>query len=294
MRKFFTVLVVALTIAVPVWARDPFRSGSPKARAIGTETFTAFETLFRDGNYRAAIPQVQTAVRTNSEEPLAHTMLALIHFFEKDYNSMRTTGRTIRERAQRLMNTDKLRGHLYTAVGDLVEASFLFKTEGVSGVPKILPLVQNVLTELRNARAVDPTDPELNLLQGLIDILISSASSAIIPSSDVERSLVNLRQYSAPEYLRWGGVAVAYRDAKQPAPALEAVDRALAIAPQNPILHYFKGQILWIKGDIPEARRHYLLTLSRAPQLPNQFIKDVMSECRVLTGRAEDCQVLPR
>jgi tetratricopeptide (TPR) repeat protein len=221
-------------------------------------------------------------------------MLALTKFFDQDLEGMRASGKIIKEKAQKLLTTDKLRGHLYTAVSDLVEASYLFKTEGVSGVPKILPLVQNVLTQLKQARQVDATDPELNLLQGLIDILISSASSAIIPSSDIETSLTNLRQYSAPEYLRWGGVAVAYRDAKRVQPALEAVDKAIAKAPQNPVLNYFKGQILWVQGNIPEARRYYLLTLSKSSQLPAQFNKDVLAECERMTGKPTDCQVLPR
>ena len=281
--------LLSLTLALPLHAKDPFRS--TKARAIGNETSAAFTTLFRDGDYRSALPQIDRAMKANSNEPLAHTMGALVAFFQQDMNTMRQRGTSIKQTAQALQRTDKLRSHIYLAVADLVEASYLFKTEGISGVPKILPLIQNVLNELRTANSIDPEDPELNLLRGLIDILISSVSSSLIPANDVETSLTRLRQFSAPDYLRWGGVAVAYRDARQPAPALEAIDKALAVAPQNPMLHYFKGQIHWIQGNIPEAKRFYQMTLSRAPQLPTQFIKDVQTECIRLTGKAEECPV---
>ncbi len=291
----FVLSLLAVTLvstASPAWARDPFRT--TKTRPIPTETATAFDTLFREGNFRGAIPQIERAIQANDSEPLAHTMGALVAFFRQDMNAMRQAGQSVKQRAQALMSKDKLRGHLYLGIGDLVESAYLFKTEGISGVPRILPLVQNVLDEMKNAQKIDPTDPELNLLKGLIDIVISSVSSAIIPSTDVEASLANLRQFSAPEYLKWGGIAVAYRDAKKTAQAMEAVDKALASAPNNPILSYFKGQIFWVKGNIPEARRHYLLTLSKSPQLPDQFVKDVLSECVRMTGKASDCQVLPQ
>lgn len=286
-----TAVVLSLSLALPLYAKDPFRS--TKARAIGNETSTAFATLFRDGNYRGAVPQIDRAVRMNSNEPLAHTMGALVAFLEEDMNTMRQRGASIKRSAQGLQKNDKLRSHIYLAVGDLVEASYLFKSEGISSVPKVLPLIQNVLSELRTANSIDPEDPELNLLRGLIDILISSVSSSLIPSNDVETSLTRLRQFSAPDYLRWGGVAVAYRDARQPAPALEAIDKALVIAPQNPILQYFKGQIHWMQGNKTEAKRFYQLALTRASQLPDRFIKDVQTECTRLTGRAEECAVSP-
>jgi len=292
-RLALSLLAVTLvSTASPAWAKDPFRS--TKARPIPTETATAFDTLFREGNFRGAIPQIERAIKANDSEPLAHTMRALVEFFRQDMNAMRQAGQSVKQRAQALMSKDKLRGHIYLAIADLIESAYLFKTEGISGVPRILPLVQNVLDEMKNAQKIDPTDPELNLLKGLIDIVISSVSSAIIPSTDVEASLTNLRQFSAPEYLKWGGIAVVYRDAKNTALAMEAVDKALASAPNNPVLNYFKGQIFWVKGNIPEARRYYLLTLSKSTQLPDQFVKDVLSECVRMTGKASDCQVLPQ
>jgi tetratricopeptide (TPR) repeat protein len=291
----FALSLLAVTLvstADPAWAKDPFRA--TKARPIPAETATAFDTLFREGNFRGAIPQIEKAIKANDSEPLAHTMRALVEFFRQDMNAMRRSGQSVKQRAQALIGKDKLRGHLYLAIADLIEASYLFKTEGISGVPRILPLVQNVFDEMKNAQKIDPTDPELNLLKGLMDILISSVSSAVIPSTDVEASLANLRQFSAPDYLKWGGITVAYRDARKTDLALEAVDKALASAPNNPVLHYFKGQIFWVQGNIPEARRYYLLTLSKSPQLPDQFVKDVLSECVRMTGKAGDCQVLPQ
>jgi len=281
--------VTVMSTALPVWARDPFRTA--KARSIPAETATAFDTLFRDGNFQGSLPQIERAIKANDSEPLAHTMGALVAFFRQDLNGMRQSGRLVKQRAQALLSKDKLRGHTYLAIADLIESAYLFKTEGISSVPRVLPLIQNVLDEMKNAQRIDPTDPELNLLKGLMDILISSVSTAVIPSTDVEASLTNLRQFSAPDYLKWGGIAVAYRDAKKTTLAMEAVDKALASAPNNPVLSYFKGQIFWVKGDIPEARRYYLLTLSKAAQLPDQFIKDVLAECIRMTGKASECQV---
>jgi tetratricopeptide (TPR) repeat protein len=283
---------VIVSMTAPAWARDPFRT--TKARPIPSETAIAFDTLLREGNFRGAIPQIEKAVKTNDSEPLAHTMAALVAFFRQDMEGMRQSGQSVKQRAQALMSKDKLRGHLYLAVADLIESAYLFKTEGVSSVPRLLPLVQNVFDEMKNAQKIDPTDPELNLFKGLVDILISSVSSAVIPSADVEASLVNLRQFSAPDYLKWGGITVAYRDARKTDLAMEAVDKALASAPNNPVLHYFKGQIFWMQGNILEARRYYLLALSKAPQLPDQFVIDVLSECVRMTGKASDCQTMPR
>jgi tetratricopeptide (TPR) repeat protein len=267
-----------LVLALPTWAGDPFRTTNP--RPIGKETETAFLLLFKEGNYPAGVKQVDLALRTEADEPLLHSMRAAIAYLEKDFPGMLVYANRIKDSAQKLLPKDKLRGHLYMAAGLFMEAGHTVSSQGViKGAPQAIATLQRALEEMGKAQEVDPTDPELNLIKGFMDILVAS----VLPLTDLETALSSLRQ-AAPDYLKWRGIAIGYRDGKKADQALEAVDKALALAPQNPELLYLKGQILWQKGSIEEAKQFYRQAVARSGLLSKAVARQLQQECQTITG----------
>jgi len=273
-------LLVTAATTMPSFAADPFRSKN--ARAIGTETQKAFELMFKDGNYTAAVKQLDIALKTEANEPLVHALKASTAYAQDDYLGMQVYGKRVRANAEALRGRDNLRAYLYLAASDLIEAGYIVKSEGLSSAPRALPLVQNVFDSIKKAQDIDPADPELNLIKGYIDMLIAS----VLPLSDLESALSSLRQYAAPDYLKWRGIALAYRDARRPELALDAVNKAIAAAPNNPDLNYLKGQILWMQGgkSMPEAKVQFELALKKAKQLSPTLLQEIRDQCRNLSG----------
>ncbi len=270
--------ILGVNLIDPAWAGDPFRTSNPKA--IGTEAKQAFELMFKDGNYPAAAKQVDKALRTEANDPLVHGMKASLAYLEQDYSGMQLYAIKTRTAAEKLMATDKLRGHTYMAVGYLIEAGYVVRTDGiVSGAPKALGLVQKLFDEIKLAQAIASNDPELNLIKGYMDMLIAT----VLPNSDTENALLSLRS-SAPEYLKWRGIAIGYRDAKNSDRALVAINKAIEAAPQNPELFYLKGQILWQRNDLEAAKKQYRAAIAKRNQLPQDLVKQINSECTGITG----------
>jgi tetratricopeptide (TPR) repeat protein len=283
--------VLATAIALPSWAADPFRTSNP--RPIGADTQRSFELLFKEGNFADAVKQIDKALKSEYDEPLIQALRASVAFIREDYLDMKVYGDKTRSAAQRLLATDKLRGHIYLAASYLIEAGYIVKSEGLTSAVKALPLVQQALDEIKTAQDISPQDSELNLVKGYMDMLIAS----VLPLSDLENALTSLKQYAAPDYVKWRGIALAYRDARKTDLALDAINKALAAAPENPELFYLKGQILWIKGgsSLDDARQSYIKALSKAKQLPAPLASVISIECRNLTtqmtGRADYCPI---
>ncbi|OIP74244.1 MAG: hypothetical protein AUK48_09585 [Oscillatoriales cyanobacterium CG2_30_44_21] len=272
--------LMSLATAVSVSAADPFRSSN--SRAIGAETQKAFELMFKDGNYTSAVKQLDVAIRTEANEPLLFALRASTFYAKEDYLGMQVAGKRVRSNAEALKGKDNLRAHVYLAASDLIEAGYIVKAEGLSSAGKALPLVQSVFDNIKKAQDIDPKDPELNLVKGYIDMLIAS----VLPLSDLESALASLKTYAAPDYLKWRGIALAYRDARIPNLALEAVNKALVAAPNNPDLNYLKGQILWMQGgsNIPEAKKQFELALKKANQLNPTLLAEIRQQCQNLSG----------
>lgn len=272
--------LMSLATAGSVSAADPFRSSNP--RAIGAETQKAFELMFKDGNYASAVKQLDVAIRTEANEPLLFALRASTFYAQEDYLGMQVAGKRVRSNAEALRGKDNLRAHIYLAASDLIEAGYIVKAEGLSSAAKALPLVQSVFDNIKKAQDIDPKDPELNLIKGYIDMLIAS----VLPLSDLESALASLKTYAAPDYLKWRGIALAYRDARIPNLALEAVNKALVSAPNNPDLSYLKGQILWMQGgsNIPEAKKEFEIALKKAKQLNPTLLAEIRQQCQNLSG----------
>ena len=272
--------IVTAATAMPSFAADPFRSSNP--RAIGSQTQKAFELMFKEGNYVAAVKQLDLAVKTEASDPLLFALRSSIAYAQEDYLTMRIAGNRVRSNAEALKGKDNLRAYLYLAASDLIEAGYIVKTDGLASAPKALPLVQSVFDNIKKAQDIDPNDPEVNLIKGYIDMLIAS----VLPLSDLETALASLKQYAAPDYLKWRGIALAYRDANRPDLALDAVNKALASAPNNPELSYLKGQVLWMQGgnNIPEAKKQFAIALSKAKQMNPSLLAEIRDQCRNLSG----------
>ena len=195
---------------------------------------------------------------------------------------MKVAGDRVRRNAEALKGKDNLRANIYLAVSDLIEAGYIVKADGISSAPRALPLVQSVFDNIKKAQDIDANDPELNLVKGYIDMLIAS----VLPMSDLDTALVSLKQFSAPDYLKYRGIALAYRDARRPDLALDAVNKAIASAPNNPELNYLKGQILWMLGgnNIPTAKQQFAIALKKSKQMNSSLLAEIRDQCKNLSG----------
>lgn len=230
-----------MSTALPGFAADPFRTENP--HSIDDQTEQAFEAMFRDGDYVEAQELLETA---DADEPLAHAMSAAFSYLDEDWDALKSQYERTLQAAEQLESSDPLRSHLYSAVGYFMEGGHIFSTEStLTAIPKVLNKLSQVLNNVKAAQAIDDTDPELNLIKGYMDLLIA----VNLPSSDPETAIARMEAYAAPDYLVKRGVAIAYRDLKDHDNALENVDAAIAITPQNPDLYYLKGQILRNKAE---------------------------------------------
>jgi tetratricopeptide (TPR) repeat protein len=273
-------LLLTLVAASPSFAADPFRTTN--ARAIGNETQKAFELMFKEGDYAASVKQLDVALKTEVSEPLLFALRGSTDYAKGDYLGMKVAGDRVRLNAIALKGKDNLRAYIYLAVSDLIEAGYIVKAEGISSAPRALPLVQSVFDNIKKAQDIDPKDPELNLVKGYIDMLIAS----VLPMSDLDTALASLKQFSAPDYLKYRGIALAYRDARRPDLALEAVNKAIASAPNNPELNYLKGQILWMQGgnSMPMAKQQFEIALKKSKQMNSSLLAEIRDQCKNLSG----------
>ncbi|GAB1540709.1 Sll0314/Alr1548 family TPR repeat-containing protein [Scytonema sp. NUACC21] len=284
--KFFSLAKIAfavtliLNIHVNPSLADPFRTTEP--RNIGDKTEAAFKAIFEQGNYPAAESTVQEALVAEPNEPLAHAMKASLAYTNKDWATLEAYSKKTLESAQKLIPEDPLRGNLYTAVGYFLEGAVILQREGtLSGAPKALSRLNQVYDHLDKAEAVSPTDPELNLVKGYMDLMLA----VNLPFSNPEQAIEKLAKNAGPRYLVDRGIALAYRDTKQYSQALDYANRALKATPDNPESYYLKAQILreQAKKDkntkfMQEAIDNFDKALSKKAQLPASIVKQIERE----------------
>lgn len=269
-----TVMVLGLWVA-PTLAGDPFRPNGSSVRDIGNNTQAAFESIFKEGDYKDAQRYLSLAESTNSDEPLTYAMLASLAYMDNDWETLNRYAAKTLQTAEQKVRTDPLRGNLYLAVGHFLEGTYNFKKDGPIGA---LSKLQKVFQYLDEAKKIDPNDPELNLLMGYMDLMLA----VNLPFSDPAEAIQRLESYASPNYLVYRGIALGYRDLKQPAKALESVNRALAMTPENPDLLYLKAQILVRQERDREALELFKKALEKQAQLPNRYAAQISYEqCRV-------------
>jgi tetratricopeptide (TPR) repeat protein len=266
----------------PAWAGDPFRATNP--HAIDDQTEAAFNALFKQGNYVEADRLLRTP---NTNEPLAFAIKASLSYLEQDTSDLGRNATLTREAAQRLLQTDPLRGHLYTAVGHFLEGAYALQSRGTfAATPEVLGKLQQVFDELQEAERISPNDPELNLIKGYMDLMLAVNLPFANPNDAIQRLQAN----AAPSYLAQRGIAIAYRDLDQYDQALTAVDRALAETPNNPDLFYLKAQILRQQQKPTESLEFFNRALQSRAQLPRDVVAQIVYEaCRTRGGSQNEC-----
>lgn len=279
-------LVISMAIAATIGltngsvrAEDPFRVQN--ARDIGKYTEKAFKTVFLEGDYQAVGEELKKAESKEPDEPLTYAMLASLAYTEKDWSSIKKYALKTLETAQILSETDPLRGNLYLAVGHFLDGAYIYEKEGaLDAIDKL----QQVFKYLDRAEDADPSDPELNLIKGYMDLLLA----VNLPFSQPEQAIARFESFAAPNYLVERGLAVAYRDLKQYDTALEYAEKALATAPDNPEHYYLKGQILRQIGQeenstqaLSKAVENFELALAKSAQLPEFILSTLERENRL-------------
>ncbi len=269
----FTALSLWVT---PTFAKDIFRTTN--TRNIGDNTEAAFKALFKEGNYPEARRYLKLAESTDSNEPLVYAISASFAYKEQDWNSFNSYSTKTMQLAQQISRNDPVRGNLYTAVGFFLQGTYSFKQDNSLAA---LTKLQQVFQYLDEAKKLAPNDPEVNLLKGYMDLLLS----VNLPFSDPNQAIESLEKYASPGYLANRGIAVGYRDLKQYDKALDHVNKALQQAPKNPELFYLKAQILAFQGNtqknpalFKEANNNFKAALSKSNQLPKWIVSQIFYE----------------
>ncbi|HEY9749980.1 MAG TPA: Sll0314/Alr1548 family TPR repeat-containing protein [Allocoleopsis sp.] len=269
----------------PAFAGDPFRTSSP--HAIGKNTEAAFRAIFERGDYQAARKYLAQA---EPNEPLSYAMKASLAYIDKDWAALRTNATKTRETAEQLRKTDPLRGNLYVGVGEFMEGAYIVSQEGtVRGTPQALNKLQRVFQALNAAEKISPQDPELNIVKGFMDLMLAVNLPFANPADAVER----LNKYAQPRYLAYRGIAIGYRDLNQQTQAMQFVDQALKLTPNNPDLFYLKAQVLVKQGKNQESLEFFRKALDKQAQLPRQLRNQIAYErCRTerrIDQKERDC-----
>ncbi len=292
-----TILAIPLAITMIIslsnssaWAKDPFRQEN--ARDIGKHTEKAFKTIFLEGDYKAVREDLMTAESKEASEPLTHAMLASLAYTEKDWDSIKKYATQTLDTAQILSETDPVRGNLYLGVGHFLDGAYIYEKEGALAAINKLQLVFKYLDR---AEDNDPSDPELNLIKGYMDLLLA----VNLPFSSPDQAIARFEDYAAPNYLVERGLAVAYRDLKDYNKALKYANKALETAPENPEHYYLKGQILRKIGKkknntqvLAEAVENFELALARSAQLPDFVLETLEREHRLTKEKIAEIDAL--
>ncbi len=271
-----TGTLVLVTSGGWVWAGDPFRTGETR-RPISAETEAVFIAVFQEGDYNKGRQLLPAALQTSAQEPLTLTMAGGMAFLDGNWADLNRYGQQTLRAAQNLSAKDPLRGNLYQAVGQFLLAAYDMSEAGagpVAGAALALMRAQDVFGFLNQAKAINPNDPELNLIQGFIEWGLANNLGIF----QIEDAITRLQTQAAPAYLSYRGVALAYRDLNQPQLALEAVEKALAAAPENPELLYLKGQILNQAGNKQASLSFFNQALTREGQLPAELVQQIRNE----------------
>jgi len=90
-RRTVNALAGAAIMVVSFWvtpslAGDPFRPSNP--RNISDNTEAAFESIFKQGDYKTAKDYLQQAEASQETDPLVYAMLAAIAYTERELENL--------------------------------------------------------------------------------------------------------------------------------------------------------------------------------------------------------------
>lgn len=294
-------VVLCSTVGIPAGrAGDPFRSSNPQP--ISASTAAAFTAAFQQGNYPAAEQALQQALRQDSSDPLVFALAGSLAFAQQNRQAFADYARQTKSKAQAIAPQQPLRSQLYIAVGELMMAAstLLPQLTGDGGVPlaavpQALQSLQTVYGSLRAAAQINPNDPELNLVQGFVDLIVATNLPLANPSGAIAKL-----EKASPRYLADRGIALGLRNLKRYPEAIQYVDRAIAAAPENPELRYLKAQILVEQskatGDANlrrAAAAEFQKALAKSSQLPQPLVWQLFFEAcnnqKTFDNRGQDC-----
>jgi tetratricopeptide (TPR) repeat protein len=283
----------------PAWAGDPFRATNTEA--IGVHTEAAFKALFQTGDYPTATQELALAAKNEGNEPLVYAMEASIAYLQEDWTGVRSYGEKTLAAGQALVTTSPVRGHLYTAIGHLMEGAYVLSPQGegsLKGVPTALGKLQQAYGSLSQAKSINAVDPELNLIQGFMELMIA----LYLPLANPDQAMAQLETYAAPSYLADWGRAIGFRDLDRYPEAFSALDRAMQDS-THPQLYYLRAQV-WVRQGIAQkdsanfiqAQTDFRRALARSSQLPKRLVAQIFREyCRNqirIDGNDRDCGAL--
>ncbi len=282
--SWFSVVSLAL-------AGDPFRTTDP--RHISEETELAFKALFEEGNYLQAKEYLSLPKDNNFNDPLAYALRASLAYTEEDWNNLDIYAQKTLDTAQSVVKDDPLRGNLYLAVGNFLMGASEYQKKGALAA---ITRLQSVFDYFDKAETIDPTDPELNLIKGYLNLFLA----VNLPFSNPEQAIANLQTYASPQYLVNRGIALAYRDLKDYELALTFVNKAIESTPLNPELYYLRGQILRGKGQsqnniliLEEAVKNFDIAIAKINQLPLEAVqKPLQREKRKTLEKIEELRTI--
>jgi tetratricopeptide (TPR) repeat protein len=279
-------LAVAFNWAIPAaQAGDPFRSTNPSP--MGDHIEMAFDAMFEQGNYVEASRHLAQAETTEGDEPLVYAMLGALAYLDQDWADLNRYADETLTKGSALVAQDPLRGNLYRAIGHFLEGAYVLSPAGegtLRGLPTVLNKLQEVYAALGEAQKVNPNDPELNLIQGFMDLQVA----VNLPLASPKKAVQRLEGAAAPRFIADWGIALAYRDLNRLPEALDRVNAALnASGQQNPQLYHLRAQILRKQAEqgnsalFAQAQADFETALAKANQLPKVVVGDIAREyCR--------------
>ena len=255
-------------------------SSNMVAPAKGNDIERAKEAMFRDGDYVRAKQYVDSARKTQPNEPLVYAMSTIYPFSAGNLEQVKALGEQTTQAAKKLMATNPVRGNLYQGVGGAIGAAYEMKKNGPLGA---LNRLQQVFKYMDEAKRLSPNDPELNLIKGYMDLLLA----VNVPFADTNQAIEQL-QRAEPKYLAYRGIYIGHRDLKEYDKAMAAINTAIKLAPNNPELKYYKAQLLAIRGrarqapsgdaELRESIKLFDVAYQRHDKLLTSTVIQVMSE----------------
>lgn len=265
-------------------AADPFRTND--VRDIGEKTEQAFKALFEEGNYPRAKRLLDEAKQSETNDPLVPALRASLAYTEEDWDTMESYANDTVRVARAIATADPLRSNLYLAVGNFLQGAHKFQ---ISGPMAAIGQLQSVFRYFEQAERIDSDDPELNLIKGYFNLILA----VNLPFSSPTQAISQLQQFASPQYLVHRGIAIAYRDLKDFDQALVFANKAVESTPNNPEIHYLRGQILREKGmrdnnvdALEEALKSFDIAIGKIDQMPVGATQEPLRRDRTRTIEA--------
>ncbi|NJM57137.1 MAG: tetratricopeptide repeat protein [Synechococcales cyanobacterium RU_4_20] len=283
LRAFAAAMLLSVGFGLPSLAADPFRSG---ASPMGAKTGEAFELIFKKSDYKAAQALLKQVETREASEPLMYTLQALLAFNntdDKNWSLISTYADQTETAAKGLSKKgdkpSQLRGNLYLAMADFLDGAYAITQDGpVRGMSAAFGKMRGIYGSMKKARTIDANDPELNLVQGFLDMMMA----IYLPLSDSKAAIQKLESVRDTNlkaaYLANWALATGYRTMKDNDQALAAINAGLKDQPNHAEMNYLKAQILAAQGKRAEAQPLFTKALQASATMPDNLVAQIFYE----------------